>query len=168
MGVQIVQKDSVGAEGSQASKVSYGRTVTTSGRAAHQRSRRPGPDKRMHEHQYCTENRNLARPPPQRAPSFRSCRVLRPCPSWRCTAIRPRRAACIWHGDCLIGMDTSNIENIHASLQAGDPFAQRTTTPSRCSRVGSADPTSGQLWRKQKASPCYYQYWHSIYRCSAP
>jgi len=60
----------------------------------------------------------------------------------------PSQAACIWHGDCLIGMDAINIENIHASLHVvALPNARNS---SRC--LLAADPISGQPWRKQKAS----------------
>jgi hypothetical protein len=48
--------------------------------------------------------------------SFRSCRL--DC-YWALHCNSPSRAACIWHDECLIGMDNAiNLETSHASLQA--------------------------------------------------
>ena len=124
----------------------------------------PDPVKRMHEYQYST-NRHLqsgettsAPPPP-----FRSCRVCsRPCPSFLpAPVVHPRGLpACVWHGDCLIGMgDAINIENIHAQLagrlaRLASRQAIRLPNARNATRPLAADPTSGQPsqpWRKQKA-----------------
>ena len=129
---RLCKKDCIGAERGQSivPPTSEGTTPHTHAAGV------PDPVKRMHEYQYSTDTGNLARPPVHhRPPSVAAVcvRASMSCPSFLRTRNSPSsRAACVWHGACLIGMGC-NQRRKHpcpacrqAGKQAGDPFAQRT------------------------------------------